>query len=494
MPPTRPSASALQNNGLSALAKSSDPVRTHIRPLSMTGLSQRAQSNSPQFVPATPSPDHSPKPSPAEVNTSPSRRSVPATSPEVPASSSPSADVSSPRRLPSSSPQSSLVLPGEVHAVHPSPPQKLYFRDVFGAPLAPQIGGPSSVAVEPDLLESSLPEIVADSTSEGADADPEMLFGPSAPATAASETDDEAMQDAAEVEALVENEPLMDVDDDVTDEPLPEPVPLTTVTTHRSSCVSSRSSTSEHWPATPADEDELELVSFDAWKQPASVGTAIFPPRKTYGGFRAITLKDHVTEQKTYLQHCKYSRDLPHIFQDYVNDMPMYLRALPEMRRVFEAMIMENTVQDEPDAPKIEVQNNVDEEPTPPWEFYYSNEMWLGEGVPRPDIDNLVRCSCKGACNPKSKTCACLKRQRDACQDPNLEFAYDKTGKLKIPGYPIFECNDLCGCGDECRNRVCFHINFPIKISSRFKVVQHGRKVSVSIKKTHLKGWGTCQK
>ncbi|KJA17689.1 hypothetical protein HYPSUDRAFT_146188 [Hypholoma sublateritium FD-334 SS-4] len=204
------------------------------------------------------------------------------------------------------------------------------------------------------------------------------------------------------------------------------------------------------------------------------MGTAIFPPRKTYGGFRAITLKDHVTEQKTYLQHCKHSRDLPHIFQDYVNDMPMYLRALPEMRRVFEAMIMENTVRDEPDAPKIEVQNDVDNEPTPPWEFYYSNEMWLGEGVPRPDIDNLVRCSCKGACNPKSKTCACLKRQRDACQDPNLEFAYDKTGKLKIPGYPIFECNDLCGCGDECRNRV----------------VQHGRKVSVSIKKTHLKGWG----
>ena len=301
------------------------------------------------------------------------------------------------------------------------------------------------------------------------------------------------MQDAAEVEALVENEPFMDVDHDDTDEPAPEPVPSTTVTTYRSSRVSSRSSDSDHWPPTPADESEPEAAAFDTWKNPALMGVGAFPPRKTYGGFRAITLKDHVTEQKTYLQHCKFSLDLPHIFQDYVNDAPMYLRALPEMRRVFEAMIMENTVQDEPDAPKIEVQNEVDDEPTPPWEFYYSNEMWLGEGVPRPDIDNLVRCTCKGGCNPKSKTCACLKRQRDACQDPNLEFAYDKTGKLKIPGYPIFECNDLCGCGDECRNRVCIHLKIFIEVLLCFKVVQHGRKVSVSIRKTQLKGWGTYQ-
>jgi len=55
-----------------------------------------------------------------------------------------------------------------------------------------------------------------------------------------------------------------------------------------------------------------------------------------------------------------------------------------------------------------------------------------------------------------------------------LEFAYNKHGRLQIPGYPIFECNDLCGCGDECRNRV----------------VQQGRKVPVNIGKTETKGWG----
>jgi len=137
-------------------------------------------------------------------------------------------------------------------------------------------------------------------------------------------------------------------------------------------------------------------------------------------------------------------------------------------------MILENTVEDEPNAPLVEIQNSVDEEPTPPWEFYYTNRMWHGEGVPPPDIKNLISCSCKGRCGPRSKTCACLANQRKVAADPHLEFAYDKAGRLKIPGYPVFECNDLCGCGDECRNRV----------------VQHGRKVQVSIRKTENKGWG----
>ncbi|KAA1475140.1 SET domain-containing protein, partial [Dentipellis sp. KUC8613] len=39
---------------------------------------------------------------------------------------------------------------------------------------------------------------------------------------------------------------------------------------------------------------------------------------------------------------------------------------------------------------------------------------------------------------------------------------------------PIFECNDLYGCLDECKNRV----------------VQHGRKYEIDIRKTEKKGWG----
>jgi len=77
-----------------------------------------------------------------------------------------------------------------------------------------------------------------------------------------------------------------------------------------------------------------------------------------------------------------------------------------------------------------------------------------------------------GKCDPKSKTCACLKRQER--YTGIADFAYDNRGRLKDPDYPIFECNDLCGCGDECRNRV----------------VQHGRQLGVRIQKTAEKGWG----
>ncbi|PPQ95411.1 hypothetical protein CVT26_008257 [Gymnopilus dilepis] len=196
--------------------------------------------------------------------------------------------------------------------------------------------------------------------------------------------------------------------------------------------------------------------------------------RKTLGGFPVLTWREYRKDLNNFTPKCRYTKDLPHALHDHINRMSLHTRMMPNMRRVFEGMILENTVEDEPDAPSIKLENDVDEEPTPPWEFYYTNEMWLGEGVPPPDITNLVSCDCKGKCNPKSKTCACLKRQKAAVGIATSDFAYDKNGRLKDLGYPIFECNDLCGCGPECQNRV----------------VQHGRKVSVVIKKTKDKGWG----
>ncbi|KAF8154816.1 hypothetical protein B0H34DRAFT_660281 [Crassisporium funariophilum] len=189
-----------------------------------------------------------------------------------------------------------------------------------------------------------------------------------------------------------------------------------------------------------------------------------------------MTWKDFRQDLNNFIPRCLHAKDLSHTPHDYINDMSELTRMLPEMRDWYKATILENTVDDEPDAPPIEIRNLVDYEPTPPWEFYYTNKMYHSEGVPPPDMKNLVSCNCKGGCNPKSKTCACLARQRAAIlhPDPALDFAYDKNGKLKIPGYPIFECNDLCGCDDDCRNRV----------------VQHGRKVQVAIQKTEKKGWG----
>ena len=226
----------------------------------------------------------------------------------------------------------------------------------------------------------------------------------------------------------------------------------------RSSRRSSRSSI-EHWPRTFDDDDNeppqvYEPASRNTTPEDTGGAGAVVHKGKTYGGLPAITWKEYRRNLNNFVQKCYYAKDLPHALQDHVNDMSPYTQLMSGMRDLFQAMVLENTVEDEPDAPPIEIQNGVDEEPTPPWEFYYTNKMWHGEGVPPPDVKNLISCSCKGVCDPRSKTCACLMNQRKVAADPYLEFAYDKAGRLKIPGYPVFECNDLCGCGDECRNRV----------------------------------------
>lgn len=198
------------------------------------------------------------------------------------------------------------------------------------------------------------------------------------------------------------------------------------------------------------------------------------PPTIKIDGFTILNWRDFRQDLSNFAPNYHLAKDLPHELQDHINHMSEWTRSLPDMRIVFRAAIQENTASDEPDAPPIQVENYVDDEPTPPWEFHYSNQMWHGEGVPPPDIKSLVSCDCIGRCDPRSKTCACVRRQREAFEDPNADFAYDNKGRLKELGYPIFECNDLCGCDDDCRNRV----------------VQHGRTSAISIRKTANKGWG----
>ena len=178
-------------------------------------------------------------------------------------------------------------------------------------------------------------------------------------------------------------------------------------------------------------------------------------PIRTYGGFPSLNWKTFRQDINNFTPKCYYAKDLPHSLQDNINRWPESARLHPQMRHVLQSSILENTADDEPDAPYIEIINNVDYEPTPPWEFHYSNKMWHTDGVPPPDVTRLTSCSCMGKCDPKSKTCACVKRQQQYVSDVYSDFAYDKNGRLKLPDYPIFECNDLCGCDDECRNRVC---------------------------------------
>ncbi|TFK64560.1 SET domain-containing protein [Pluteus cervinus] len=168
------------------------------------------------------------------------------------------------------------------------------------------------------------------------------------------------------------------------------------------------------------------------------------------------------------------AKNLPHSLQDLINSMDESSRRLLGMRHVFEAAILENTSADEPEAPPIQVINDVDDDPAPPWEFHYSNQMWHTDDVPAPDMQNLVSCKCIGKCDPKKGNCACAERQKQQANGTILDFAYDRNRRLKAFEYPIFECNELCACGDDCRNRV----------------VQHGRMVTVNITKTVDKGWG----
>ncbi|KAF8218270.1 hypothetical protein K438DRAFT_2039046 [Mycena galopus ATCC 62051] len=189
-----------------------------------------------------------------------------------------------------------------------------------------------------------------------------------------------------------------------------------------------------------------------------------------------VTWQSYKQDLKNFRPRVYYAADLRSQLHDYIHSFHESFRTSPHMRHVFESAIRENTADDEPDAPWIDIINEVDDEPTPPWEFYYTNKLWLGDGIDPPDITKLVGCDCKGRCDPKSKTCSCLKRQREFSTGYFADgFAYDQKGRLKVDGVPIFECNSLCACDDdECKNRV----------------VQHGRKCHVAIKKTVSKGWG----
>jgi histone-lysine N-methyltransferase SUV39H len=162
---------------------------------------------------------------------------------------------------------------------------------------------------------------------------------------------------------------------------------------------------------------------------------------------------------------------------------------------IFEAAIKESTADNEPDAPAIRIFNEIDDKVTPPWEFHYTNKMWHGEGVPGPDLKTLRGCDCEGHCDPKSKTCLCVQKQSKYLDTSRVGFVYDHRGHLieSLVNYPIFECNDFCGCGDDCQNRVHILLFLLGRYSvSVLQVVQLGCKCQVNIVKTQEKGWGTC--
>ncbi|KIO32252.1 hypothetical protein M407DRAFT_67079 [Tulasnella calospora MUT 4182] len=142
----------------------------------------------------------------------------------------------------------------------------------------------------------------------------------------------------------------------------------------------------------------------------------------------------------------------------------------PGRRAIFQEMIRTR----DRGAPPITVVNDVDKEPCPPFEFDWTNEMLFGEGVPRKDKD-LKGCGCLGPCDPYSKTCACIVRQNYWLGEIGEGgFAYGPDGQIMFCHAAVFECNEACGCSEDCQNRV----------------VQNGRKCKLLLKKTRNKGWG----
>lgn len=135
---------------------------------------------------------------------------------------------------------------------------------------------------------------------------------------------------------------------------------------------------------------------------------------------------------------------------DSMNKQIAGLTEEPTRRKIFEEMIRTR----DRGAPPITIVNDVDQEPCPPFEFDWTNEMLYGEGVPRKDKD-LKGCDCLGPCDPYSKTCACTVRQNQWLGEIGEGgFAYGQDGQIMFCHAPVFECNEACGCSEDCQNRV----------------------------------------
>lgn len=146
-------------------------------------------------------------------------------------------------------------------------------------------------------------------------------------------------------------------------------------------------------------------------------------------------------------------------------NMYLYLILLARENQIVKLKQWENEINETAiESALLFVENNYDLE-GPPKGFIYVNDYIPSEGINIPN-EPFVGCDCKEGCNGRSKNC---------CYFTNL-FPYIKKGRVNIiQGIPIYECNKLCACDQNCRNRV----------------VQNGRKVPLCIFRTPTGcGWG----
>ena len=141
---------------------------------------------------------------------------------------------------------------------------------------------------------------------------------------------------------------------------------------------------------------------------------------------------------------------------------------------VFEAMVYETNLREEPFAPPVTVIPNP-AETAPEFNFIYTSRVVYPKNV---NTLQSLGCTCTDGCKP-GDSCACYKRQceENAKYDHPPGFAYDQKGLLKFKHdepMAIWECNDMCGCPPECQNRV----------------MGNGRNVPIELYRTPECGWG----
>ncbi|KAE8253753.1 hypothetical protein A4X13_0g3678 [Tilletia indica] len=156
--------------------------------------------------------------------------------------------------------------------------------------------------------------------------------------------------------------------------------------------------------------------------------------------------------------------------------------AIAHHRTLWLAWVMEH----ERGTADITVSNDIDNEPSPPWDWCFTDQYIsdnLEPGTPGSIVPPLRGCSCDDdSCDPS--TCECFAQQKNI--DPitwssETDFAYNRHGRLRNGHFEqcvILECNETCGCSSACRNRL----------------VQHGRTVPLDVFKTAHCGWGVRAK
>ena len=137
--------------------------------------------------------------------------------------------------------------------------------------------------------------------------------------------------------------------------------------------------------------------------------------------------------------------------------------------------------------PAVTLANTIDDQ-SPPLRYRFIESCKLGAGVSKAEDGFMAGCECRPnngrnvGC--EHLNCGCL-REAELRPNGKPQFPYycsgPRNGCLRDfyleSRNAIFECNKLCRCHDNCKNRN----------------VQHGRQVELEIFKTANRGWGRLQ-